>query len=57
MAGKRQPRGPKCPVCKAVMHVPEGGGKPVCSFRDSHAAIIKMRLKAGQKSNEDRKKS
>lgn len=55
MAGKRNPRGPKCPVCKAVMHVPEGGGEPVCSFVDSHKNTRKMQLRAGQV-REERKK-
>lgn len=55
--GKRQPRGPKCPECGAVMHAPEGGGEPVCAFVKSHANSRKIQLRGGQKSNEGRKKS
>lgn len=45
MPVKRNPRGPKCQVCQAVMHVPEGKSEPECSFRDSHADILKMRAR------------
>ena len=51
----RRPRGPKCPVCRAVMHVPEGGGDPVCSFEKSHKNIARMRMAANQKNPKKRK--
>lgn len=57
MAKQRQPRGPKCPVCGARMHVPEGGGNPVCSFKDNHAEIVRAQIKAKQRAADARKKS
>ena len=57
MAGKRGRRGPPCPVCNAVMHEPEGGGAPVCSFKGSHAAILRARAKAANKAGDTQKKN
>lgn len=54
MAGKRKPRGPKCPVCGAVMSPKKEGGEPVCWFESSHADIIKLRVKGANKSGDAR---
>jgi hypothetical protein len=37
---RRQPRGPKCPVCGAVMSGSE------CAFKDSHASTLRNRAAA-----------
>ena len=52
---KRQPRGPRCPECGAVMH-PGKTGDVVCSFRNDHANLKKRRAEAANKSAAKRKK-
>jgi hypothetical protein len=38
------------------MHVPEGGGAAVCSFKDNHAEIVRAQLKGKQRAADSRKK-
>lgn len=49
---KRKPRGPKCPVCQAVMHQKNGEGPFTCSFVNSHADILRMRADAANRAAE-----
>lgn len=55
MPRKYTPRGPKCPVCKAVMSPKEEGGPPVCWFTDSHANILQAKSRTGQAMGEARR--
>lgn len=55
MARKYESRGPKCPVCKAVMH-PGKDGVLVCAFTDSHENSRKAQLTRAQKAQENNRK-
>lgn len=50
----RKPRGPKCPVCGAVMSPKDGdeGGKPVCWHAKNHAAILRARAAAANQGSD-----
>lgn len=43
----RKPRGPKCPVCQAVMSPKDGdeNGKPICWHAKNHAALLRARYR------------
>ena len=53
---KRNPRGPKCEICQAVMHIPAGKSAFECSFTDSHRYILKMRAEQGDRSSDLQRK-
>ena len=48
---KYKRRGPKCPVCGARMHL-DDSGTAKCSFENSHANIIRMRIAASERTAE-----
>lgn len=54
---KYSSRGPKCPVCGAVMSPRDEGGPAICWHADSHAGILRERAKAATEAADRRKKS
>jgi len=52
---KRNPRGPRCKVCGAVMSPKDEGGEPICWHARNHAGILRARAAAANKAGDTQK--